>query len=104
MRIDMHVHAIGNGRDLARVDDEVYFNADDNHQWFSSILYNMVEGDLERLGADFNRDGRISTDEYFELIYRMLTQAEEIDGVVLLALDAVYSSKTGELDKEKTDL
>jgi hypothetical protein len=32
MRIDMHVHAIGNGRDLTWVDDEVYFNADDNHQ------------------------------------------------------------------------
>ena len=74
MRIDMHVHAVGNGRDLARVDDEVYFNADDNHQWFSSILYNMVEGDLEHLGADFNRDGRISTDEYFQLLYRMLLE------------------------------
>jgi uncharacterized protein len=104
MRIDMHVHAVGNGRDLTRIDEEIYFNADDNHQWFSSILYNMVEGDLEHLGADFNQDGRISTDEYLELIYRLLTQSEEIDGVVLLALDAVYSPKTGELDEQKTDL
>jgi predicted TIM-barrel fold metal-dependent hydrolase len=104
MRIDMHVHAVGKGRDLTRVDEEVYFNADDNHQWFASILYNMVEGDLEHLGADFNRDGRISTDEYFELIYRLLAQSEEIDGVVLLALDAVYSPKTGELNAQKTDL
>jgi predicted TIM-barrel fold metal-dependent hydrolase len=104
MRIDIHVHAVGSGRDIKKIDDEVYFNADDNHQWFTRILYNMVEGDLEHLGADFNRDGRISTDEYFALIYTMLTQSEEIDGIVLLALDAVYSSKTGELDEQKTDL
>ena len=34
----------------------------------------------------------------------MLAQSEEIDGLVLLALDAVYSPKTGKLDEQKTDL
>ena len=104
MRIDMHIHSIGSGRDIKKVDEDIYFNADDNNHWFTRILYNMVEGDLEHLGADFNRDGRISTNEYFDLIYTMLAQSEEIDGLVLLALDAVYSSKTGELDEQKTDL
>ncbi|MCJ7663452.1 MAG: amidohydrolase [Desulfobacterales bacterium] len=104
MRIDMHIHSIGSGRDIKKIDEDIYFNADDNNEWFTRLLYNMVEGDLEHLGADFNRDGRISTNEYFELIYTMLAQSEEIDGVVLLALDAVYSSKTGELDEQKTDL
>ncbi|OGP55871.1 MAG: hypothetical protein A2Y65_00025 [Deltaproteobacteria bacterium RBG_13_52_11] len=104
MRIDIHIHAIGNGRDLKKIDEDVYFNADDNHHWFTRILYNMIEDDLEHMGADFHHDGRISTDEYFELIYAMLTQSEEIDGVVLLALDAVYSPKTGEIDEHKTDL
>jgi predicted TIM-barrel fold metal-dependent hydrolase len=104
MRIDMHLHTIGNGRDLKNVNEDVYFNADDNHHWFTRILYNMVEGDMEHLGADFNRDGRISTKEYCELLYTMLVTSEEIDGAVLLALDAVYSAKTGELDEQKTDL
>ena len=104
MRIDIHCHILGNGKDLKKVDEDVYFNADDNNHWFTRILYNMVEGDLKRMGADFNRDGTISTDEYFELIYTMLAQSEEIDGIVLLALDAVFSPKTGELDEQKTDL
>jgi predicted TIM-barrel fold metal-dependent hydrolase len=104
MKIDIHIHALGNGRDLKRIDEDIYFNADDNNHWFTRILYNMVEGDLDHMGADFNQDGRISTNEYFELIYTMLAQSEEIDGVVLLALDAVYSPKTGELDEQKTDL
>ena len=77
MRIDLHCHALGNGKDLKKVDEEIYFNADDNHYWFTRILYNMVEGDLGRMGADFNRDGTISTDEYFELIYTLLAQSEE---------------------------
>lgn len=104
MRIDIHCHILGNGKDLKKVGEDVYFNADDNHHWFTRVLYNMVEGDLKRMGADFNRDGTISTDEYFELIYTMLAQSEEIDGIVLLALDAVFSPKTGKLDEQKTDL
>ena len=68
MKIDIHIHALGNGRDLKRVDEDIYFNADDNHHWFTSLLYNMVEEDLERMGADFNQDGSISTTEYLELI------------------------------------
>ena len=104
MRIDMHIHAIGNGRDLKKVDEDIYFNADDNNHWFTRILYNMIENDLERLGADFQRDGRISADEYLEFMYAQLATSEEIDGIVLLALDAVYSPKAGKLDEKKTDL
>jgi len=104
MKIDMHVHAIGNGMDINKIDEDIYFNADDNHHWFTRILYNMIEKDLENMGADFHHDGKISTDEYFELIYNMLATSEEIDGVVILALDAVYSAKTGELEVHKTNL
>jgi predicted TIM-barrel fold metal-dependent hydrolase len=104
MRIDMHVHAIGNSKDLKKIDEDIYFNADDNHYWFTRILYNMIERDLEKMGANFHRDGTISSDEYLELIYSMLTTSEEIEGAVLLALDAVYSPQTGELDEKKTDL
>lgn len=104
MRIDIHCHATGKGTDIRKVDKEVYFNAEDNQHWFTRILYNMLEDDLVRMEADLNRDGIISTDEYFELLYRLFSSSKEIDGIVLLALDAVYSPKTGILNEKKTDL
>jgi len=104
MKVDIHVHMIGNGRDIDNVDSDVYFNAEDNQHWFTRLLYNLIEEDLRRLEADLNRDGIISTIEYIELIYRMLRESEEIDTVVLLALDALYSPRTGELDRRRTDL
>ncbi|MDI6801892.1 MAG: amidohydrolase family protein [Thermodesulfovibrionales bacterium] len=104
MKIDMHFHIIGNGIDINNVDNDVYMYADDNHHWFTRILYNLVEDDLARMEADLNSDGKISTSEYFDVVYRLVTSAEEIDGVVLLALDAVYSPRTGKINKQKTDL
>ena len=104
MKIDMHFHVLGNGTDLNNANNDVYLYVDDNHHWFTRILYNMVEEEIEDLGGDIDKDGKISTDEYFKLIYRLITTSEEIDGVVLLALDAVYDPDTGELDEKKTDL
>ena len=104
MRIDIHCHVIGNGKDISKVDEDVYLYADDNQLFFTRMLANLIEEDLIRMEADLNSDGTISTSEYFELLYRMLASSEEIDGMVLLALDAVYSPKTGELDERRTDL
>lgn len=104
MRIDIHCHVIGNGININNVDNDVYLYADDNQLLFTRILANLIEEDLEKMEADLNRDGIISTHEYFELLYRLFSSSEEIDGVVLLALDAVYDPETGELDEQKTDL
>ncbi len=104
MKIDMHCHVIGNGKDIMNVENDVYLYAEDNQHWFTRILANLVEGELVRMEADLNRDGAISTEEYFALLYRMLGESEETDGVVLLALDALFSPKNGELDAERTDL
>jgi len=104
MKIDIHCHVIGNGKDITKVDNDVYLYAEDNQHWFTRIVANLVEEDLIRMETDLNRDGIISTYEYFELLYRLLSSSKEIDGVVLLALDAVYSPKTGILDEQKTDL
>jgi len=104
MKIDMHFHVLGNGIDIANVDNDVYFCADDNNHWFTRMLYNLIEGDLKRMEADLNRDGKISTSEYFKLIYKMLKTSAEIEGIVLLGLDAVFSPKTGVLNRKKTDL
>ena len=104
MKIDMHIHVAGNGTDLANVDNDVYFYADDNHHWFTRILYNMVEEEVKDLGGDFDQDGKISTEEYFKFIYRSLASSKEIDCVVLLALDAVYNAETGAFEEKETDL
>jgi uncharacterized protein len=104
MRIDMHCHVVGNGRDIHNADADVYLYAEDNQHWFTRILYNLLDKDLKEMEADLNRDGIISTDEYFELVYRFLTSSEEIDGIVLLALDALFSPDTGELNEKKTDI
>jgi predicted TIM-barrel fold metal-dependent hydrolase len=104
MKIDIHCHVVGNGKDINNVYHDVYLYAQDNQHWFTRILYNMLEEDLEKLEADLNRDGIISTHEYFELLYRLLSTSKEIDGIVLLALDAVFSPVKGILNKKKTDL
>lgn len=104
MKIDMHCHVIGNGTDLQNIDNDVYLYAEDNQHWFTRMLANLIEGELERMEADLDHDGIISTSDYFEVLYKQLGESKEIDGVVLLALDAVYSTKTGELDRERTDL
>jgi hypothetical protein len=104
MKIDMHFHFTGNGKDIDNIEDDVYFNPDDNNLFFTRVLYNLVEEDLIRMEADLDRDGQISTKEYLELCYRILAASEEIEGVVLLGLDAVYNPKSGELDEKRTDL
>jgi hypothetical protein len=104
MRIDIHCHATGKGTDISKIETEVFFKAEDNQHWFTRILYNLLEDDLVRMEADLNNDRTISTDEYFGFIHKLLLTSEEIDGIALLALDAVYSPKTGELDERKTDL
>jgi predicted TIM-barrel fold metal-dependent hydrolase len=54
------------------------------------------------MGGNPDEDDSVSTDEYFDLIYRLFSESTEIDGLVLLALDAVY--KDGVVDEKKTDL
>jgi predicted TIM-barrel fold metal-dependent hydrolase len=104
MKIDMHVHVAGNGRRLDRIDDDVFFDPADNQHWFTRILYHLLEENLQRARADRNADGTVSTDEYFELLYRLFCDAREIDGMTLLAMDGVYSTKTGALLKKETDI
>ncbi len=63
MKIDIHCHVIGNGKDIKNTDNDVYLYAEDNQHWFTRIVANLVEDDLERLEGDLNRDGIISTTE-----------------------------------------
>ncbi len=104
MKIDIHFHAMGNGKSIDNIDNDIYFVPDDNNRLITRILYWFVEGRLKSKGVDLDEDGRISTHEYFEMTYSLLTSSEEIDGIVLLALDAVYSPEDGNLDEARTDL
>jgi len=104
MNIDMHIHVVGSGRDIEKVDEDVFFDPSDNQEWFTRVLYWWLEKDMKRLGSDVNHDGRVSTREYLDLVYGLVMDSKEIDGVVLLALDAVFSPATGELQTKETDL
>ena len=68
----MHCHVIGNGTDIENVDNDVYLYAEDNQHWFTRMLANLIEEELEKMEADLDRDKTISTYEYFEVLYRLL--------------------------------
>ncbi len=104
MKIDMHFHVVGRGKDIDQVDEKVFFYPEDNNTYFTKVLYRLVEKYLGEAGADFDQSGTIDTDEYLTLIYKHLSTSKEIDGVVLLGLDALYGPRSGKLDKRKTDL
>ncbi|MBF0318237.1 MAG: hypothetical protein HQL01_00325 [Nitrospirae bacterium] len=96
MRIDMHCHVVGNGTDINKVDNDVYFNKKNSPHWFTRILYAMIEHGLGNAGADTNGDKVVSSDEYFEFISKILVESREIDNIVLLAMDAPYDPNTHE--------
>ena len=106
MRIDIHCHAVGKGKRIENIDNQVYLNIDDDPspavRKYFHFLYGRVESGLVKTGGDTDNDKLVSTDEYFNLLYRLLVSAEEIDGIVLLALDGVYTPD-GELDERKTE-
>jgi predicted TIM-barrel fold metal-dependent hydrolase len=104
MKIDMHFHVVGRGKDIDQVDDQVFFYPEDNNTLLTRVLYRLVEKYLGEAGADFDQSGTIDTDEYLTLIYKHLSASKEIDGVVLLGLDALYGPRSGKLDRRKTDL
>jgi len=104
MKIDMHFHVVGRGKDIDQVHEQVFFYPEDNNTLLTGVLYRLVEKYLGQVGADFDQSGTIDTEEYLTLIYKYLSTSKEIDGVVLLGLDALYDPESGELDRRKTDL
>ncbi len=104
MKIDLHFHVVGRGNDFSQVNENVYFYPEDNNTLFTRVLYRLVEEDLEKLGADFDQSGTVDTNEYLNLAYKYLSTSQEIDGLVLLGLDALYAWESGYLDKKRTDL
>ena len=105
MRIDMHCHVVGEDtKDINEADTKVFFKPEDNFAFLPWLLYQIVKPELINMNVDINKDGKISSDEYLSLIYNILISSKEIDGIVLLALDAVYCHKIGILKEKETDL
>jgi hypothetical protein len=104
MKMDMHFHVVGRGNDISQVDENIFFYPEDNNTLLTRELYKLVEKSLGEAGADFDQSGTIDTNEYFNLVYQSLSTSQEIDGVVLLGLDALYDPESGRLDEVNTDL
>ncbi|MDI6890836.1 MAG: hypothetical protein QMC83_07875 [Thermodesulfovibrionales bacterium] len=51
MKIDIHCHVLGNGTNIKDVDNDVYLYAEDNQNWFTRILYKILEEDLKKIGS-----------------------------------------------------
>jgi uncharacterized protein len=104
MKLDMHFHVVGRGKDINQINDNVFFYPEDNNTLITQVLYRLVDKYLGEAGTDYDQSGTIDTNEYFGFVYKLLTTSREIKGVVLLGLDALYSPKSGRLDKKRTDL
>ncbi|KJU82918.1 amidohydrolase 2 [Candidatus Magnetobacterium bavaricum] len=103
-RIDMHCHIVGNGEDVNRVDDDVYFKPEDNQHFVVWGVYKTLEVYLRGLGFNIGLDGKVPAGDYLHILYNFLKNSKEIDAIVLLALDALWSPDDGGLDVRKTDL
>jgi uncharacterized protein YaiL (DUF2058 family) len=68
-RIDIHCHVVGNGQDINKVDDDVYFNFKDNRRLFTRMVESLVRHSLKDLGGDIV-DGLIQARSYFEILQR----------------------------------
>ena len=104
MIIDIHCHVGGNGKDIENVDNDVYFDPYDNQKLVTNVLYYMLFNEYRKMGAVVEDDNSMTADNYFRFIYELLKNTEEIDAIVLLAMDACYNPKNGELMKKETDL
>jgi predicted TIM-barrel fold metal-dependent hydrolase len=92
---------VGNGDDINNLDNDVFFNPKSDNIWMTKTAYAMLEDNLRKQGADLNGDKTISTFEFTELLYKLFTESKELNGIALLAMDAVYNDD-GLIDLEET--
>lgn len=100
----MHFHMVGHGKDIDRVDEDVYFHPDNNWHPVTSVVYPWVNKYLVDVQKAHGMEPDLSTGGYVELCYRILLTSQSIDSIVLLAMDAVFDPETGQRNDLKTDL
>ena len=109
-RIDMHCHVLGDGKSLedALKAKDIYYNVDDNSNDLSkfvikNVVSKLIEANINDNGGQINH-GDISADNYLQLIYSLLKSSIELDGIVLLAMDAYYEYGANLPNEKLTDL
>jgi predicted TIM-barrel fold metal-dependent hydrolase len=91
MKIDMHCHLAGDGtRSIEVADHDLFFLYEDNSHLFNDLLaYPYLRAYVNKLRGKGSKE-IIPTYAFVELLYQQLVNSKEIDGVMILALDAVY--------------
>jgi hypothetical protein len=104
-RIDIHFHMLGKEDDFQAAQEgrALYWKPSDNQNWQTWLTNGFVELTLLVYERDLGLHGKLTTEQYFEIAYRSLAGSVELDAVVLLALDAVYTS-THTPEEIRTDL
>jgi uncharacterized protein len=104
-RIDIHFHLLGKDDDFEAAEKgrALYWSPGDNQHWQTWITNGYVEGMLRLYQHDLGLHGKLTTEQYAEIAYRSLASSTEIDAIVLLALDAVFT-EDHTIDRVKTDL
>lgn len=111
MKIDVHVHLLGDCTDIEKAlkHEAIYYNPNDNNKDLSSFfIKNVVIQEIksylnEFINCKISRNG-IPEKDYIDMIYRLLADSNEIDALVLLAMDACYHHRLHSLQVRQTDL
>ncbi len=100
MKIDMHCHVLGNGKDIRNVENDIYYNIHDNPMGKFDARKYLVRYVVTKTVEDFlKKEGgkivnhEINAADYFEMIFKLLGDSKEIDAVVLLGMDAIYEPR-----------
>lgn len=109
-RTDVHCHLLGNCIDInvALKNEDIYYNPYDNPTDLSSLFIKNVviqdiSNNIKKKGGKISKAG-ISSKDYIDFIYKLFVESTELDALVLLAMDAVFSKKTNQLQEKETDL
>ncbi len=100
MKIDMHCHVLGNGKNVENIENDIFLNSKDNplgsfnaKKLFVKYIVAGLIGDFIKKEGGKIYNNEITASDYFDLIKKLLIESEEIDSIVLLAMDGIYNNK-----------
>jgi predicted TIM-barrel fold metal-dependent hydrolase len=112
MKIDMHCHVLGNGKNILNVDNDIYYDIADHPMGsfdarkllVKNIVTNVILDNISKEGGKIT-DKEIKADDYFKMMKSLLVNSTEIDAVVLLAMDGIFNTDPShELMIKETEL
>ena len=111
MKIDVHVHLLGDCKDIEKAlnHEAIYYDPEDNQKDLSSffiknIVIQEIKGYInEYLNHKITGSG-IPERDYIDMMYKLLVTSKEMEGLVLLAMDGNYHHRLRTLQVKQTDL